>query len=73
MTRHPQEDCRGQAQHSAAVGASPENSPTPADSGPPGLTSESDTGGESSMSGTASCLTAIFLLSLRNLALGSIT
>lgn len=37
------------------------------------LTSESDTGGESSMSGMASCLMAVLLLSLCSLALDSIT
>lgn len=37
------------------------------------LTSESDTGGESSMSGTASCLGAALLLSLCSLARGSVT
>lgn len=37
------------------------------------LTSESDTGGESSMSGRGSCLTATFLLSFRSLARASAT
>jgi hypothetical protein len=37
------------------------------------LTSESDTGGESSMSGMVSGLVVFFLLSLSNLVLDSIT